>query len=389
MNRKKIGIATVFSGYNYGSALQAYAVKQKLYELGYDGEVLKLSGSLIRGRDVRFSKLIVMLLRILQYSRHKKAAIQGYGVKKYTSLSQESKTLFHKFFCEYIFPNKISYYKLKQLAMKTDYHAFVCGSDQVWNSTTFYVDPFYYLQFAPQYKRIAFAPSFGRDYIAEYNKHLIGKYIASIPYKSVRERSGIKLIKDLTAADAIMLPDPTLLFSMESWVKILNLSSLSLGCPRGYILAYFLDQPSEVAQRVIEQLRQSTGYAVVVLPSNLQHIADSSAPACGPREFLKYIQNAQYVCTDSFHGTAFSVNFHVPFYTFERNYGTTAKQSTRILSLLESVQLLDRYEPTEINTNNALNFDYADSILQKVREQAKTFLSAALEKVGEHDKHST
>ena len=69
----KIGIATVYTGYNYGSSLQAYATKMILRNMGYEGELLKLDGSLIPGRDVRPVKLMITALRSLIHTRSLKS----------------------------------------------------------------------------------------------------------------------------------------------------------------------------------------------------------------------------------------------------------------------------------------------------------------------------
>ena len=53
---KKIGICTVYTGYNYGSALQAFAVKELVKRSGYIPVVFKLKGSIVKGRDFRIKK---------------------------------------------------------------------------------------------------------------------------------------------------------------------------------------------------------------------------------------------------------------------------------------------------------------------------------------------
>lgn len=107
--------------------------------------------------------------------------------------------------------------KIKSIAKE----AVACfsGSDQIWNSSTLYVDPLYYLRFAPKQKRVALSPSFGRNFIADYNKNKMKKWINDYPYLSVREDSGVKLIKELTGLEAQHLLDPTLIINSEEWRK--------------------------------------------------------------------------------------------------------------------------------------------------------------------------
>ena len=206
MNRK-IGIATLYTGFNFGSSLQAHAVKTLVEELGYDVEIWKVKGSIIKGRDIRLRKLFMMALKAIvvkggfkQFKNYQK----GYAKKA----SDESKEKFIQFANEFLPIRTLTYSKMRKLAKTQEYKAFICGSDQIWSGTALYVDPVYYLQFAPKERRIALAPSFGKDTIPDYNRKKIKKYISQIPYKSVREISGVNIIKELTGADPRPYPRP-------------------------------------------------------------------------------------------------------------------------------------------------------------------------------------
>ena len=370
---KKIGIATVYTGFNYGSALQAFATKTILSRMGYEAQVLKLKGSIIPGRDIRIKKLSSILFRSLIHSGGLKS-LKNYGDSISKEMPEKSKEGFNHFINEKIKPRFVSYGEIKKEA--ESYHAFLCGSDQVWNSAVFYVDPFYYLQFAPEDKRVAFAPSFGRDFIPDYNKKIIKKYISSIPHLSVREESGIALIEDLTGKKAEHILDPTLIMSKNEWEE-----SLCLGSEKSekYILAYFLDVPSHKAQKAVEEISEKYGLKIISLPYSFQGSQwNEYLESAGPLEFVKYIKNAEFVCTDSFHGTAFALNFNIPFFTFERDYKNAGKQSARIESILKLTEMEERYEPEA--TEKCLEIDFARSneILTMQREKAREYLTGAL-----------
>ncbi len=372
-HRKKVGIATVYTGYNYGSSLQAFAGKQILERLGYAPELLKLKGSLLPGRDIRIRKLLTLLGRSLVRPggfRH----LKKYGQSIAKTLPEGAAEAFLQFQKEALQPRELSYSTLKRLAKGEEFSAFLCGSDQVWNAATLYVDPFYYLRFAPECKRIAFAPSFGRDRMPDYNQKKIAGYIAQIPYRSVRELSGRELIRSLTGLESRVLPDPTLVLSREEWVQALELKA----APREpYLLAYFLDSPSEKARLAVEKLSRQLGLSIVALP----YVSEESpwnAAAAGPREFVEYIKNAEFVCTDSFHGTAFSLNFNVPFYTFRRNYQSADSQSARLHSLLALTGMEERYEPELQDLCWELSFASSNEILSRERQKAYDYLQTAL-----------
>ncbi|KHA61683.1 hypothetical protein NL53_05040 [Vibrio variabilis] len=343
---KKVGIATVSTGYNYGSSLQAYATKKLLAKLGYEGELIRLKGGLVKGRDIRVKKLIVLVMRSLIHKRNVTSIYSQYSKKGIKSISSNSRTFFDDFAREYLQPATYSWGNLKKLAKSKDYSSFLCGSDQVWNGDTFYVDPLYYLEFAPKSKRIAFSPSFGRDKVADYNRKKIAKKIREIPYLSVREDVGCKIIRELTGKSSVVLVDPTLALSRDDWAEEFDLSNRIVSEP--YILVYFLDVPSEQAKAFILALQKKLNVKVFSIPYKFNGELDFNHIDAGPIEFLKLVFNAEYVVTDSFHGTAFSMNFGVKFATFERNYGKSGNQSSRVISLLSKVDMMGCFEPNEI-----------------------------------------
>lgn len=375
MERGKIGIATVYTGYNYGSSLQAYATKMILRNMGYEGELLKLDGSLIPGRDVRPGKLLITALRSLIHTGSLKT-LKNYRQSMSKELPEESVKKFGEFTRDALSPRLISGGALKKAAHSQEYKAFVCGSDQIWNSEVFYVDPFYYLRFAPVNKRIAFAPSFGRDFVPEYNKKTIARYVSDIPCKSVREISGAGLIRELTGSDAQVLLDPTLVMSADEWTHSLGMAEKGGG--EKYLLAYFLDKPSRKAEETVLAIARKFGLKIVGLPYRFENCPWENAAGAGPKEFVEYIRNASAVCTDSFHGTAFSLNFNVPFCTFNRNYGNAGEQSARIRSILELTGMTARYEPESIDECMTLDFQHVNAVLTQEREKAHAYLNAAL-----------
>lgn len=367
---EKVLLTTVFSGYNYGSSLQVLATKTILKELGYDCRLVAMK-SLIKGRDIRIKKLITILIRSwLIRGKNGANALSTYKGSYNKVMIGDSVTRFEQFTNEYLEPHYMSWNSMKRLAKECV--ACFAGSDQIWNSSTMYVDPMYYLRFAPAEKRIAFAPSFGRDFVAEYNKKKMSKWISDFAYLSVREDSGVRLIKDLTGRDAIHLIDPTLMVKGETWKKTLNLQDKE----ENYILTYFLDKPSESARKAIAELKETLKCEVIAIPYQFDDMSycDKVVPT-GPIEFLDLINNAKCVLTDSFHGTAFSINLHTPFYVFGRNYGTAHSQNSRIESILKMMNMQDRFEQKDIvGQLKAINFEVSEQILSDERNKSRNYI---------------
>lgn len=367
----KILLTTLFSGYNYGSSLQTFATKSIIEELGCECELVARK-SIVKGRDIRLGKLFTILWRTLLTVDTK--TLKAYKSSYQKTLIGDSVKRFTEFEEKYLQPERMGWSELQKEAK--DSVACIAGSDQLWDPTTLYVDPMYYLRFAPRDKRISFATSMGHDFVAKYNEKKLRKWISEVKHLSVREDSGVKLIKELCGRDALHLLDPTLLLNGETWRKKLEIQEKK----NKYILAYFLDAPSQQAKCCINNLKKKYQCDVIAIPYEHEDMSYATKVVpTGPLEFLSLVDNAVAVVTDSFHGTAFSINLHTPFFVFDRNYGTAHSQSSRVISLLKKVGLIERYEPSEeANTEINLDFTHSDKILTAEREIAKRFLQESV-----------
>ena len=376
---KKIGISTLHTGYNYGSALQAFATKSLLSEMGYEGEILTLKGSLVKGRDVRLIKMVSMAFRVLVSRREVSNKVNAYGASLKKEYSYTTQSNFEHFTQQYIRPHYSSWHEMKRIGKCENYVAFVCGSDQIWSGDTLYVDPQYYLRYAPEQKRIAFAPSFGKDTVSEFNQKKIAKYISEIPQLSVREASAVKLVEELTGREAKQLLDPTLLLTDEEWNLNLKFEKEE-ATEQNYVLAYFLNEPSERAKSALQHIAETENLKIIALPSN-HNEADwfDETKDAGPREFVELVKYASFICTDSFHGTTFSIIYRKNFYTFNRNYGQGINQSTRLTSLLSLLSLESRFDPDEAQFEREIDYQIASQMLAIERESAKEYLIGSIQ----------
>ena len=157
-----------------------------------------------------------------------------------------------------------------------------------------------------------------------------------------------------------------------------------------YIFCYFLGKNIE-HRKFAERLKEKTGYKIVSLNHADEYVkysdmfADEAPYDVGPAEFLNMIRNAEYVCTDSFHGTVFSLINNVKFFTFRR-YNSKSKVSTnsRIDSLLGIVNLKERLingdEDVEKEIEKKIDFENVNIKLEEFRNSSKEFLKNALSK---------
>lgn len=380
----KIGIATMTTGFNYGTSLQAYATKLNLEKMGYNPEILGYKGSFVKGRDVRLKKIFAMFYNTMLNPNLLKKTYKTYKKKIDKEITTETKNLFEDFTKNKLEINKLSYKEMQKYAHSDNTHALICGSDQIWSLSSVYVDPFYYLNFAPKYKRISYAPSFGNIEIQDYNKKIIAKYLKGFDRISIREKTGKNIVQQLIGKEAEVHIDPTLLIDSQQW----KVEMKRIDFQTDYALVYFLDTPTDIAIKGIEKKIKELGVKkIIVIPNNyekLRVITDNiELYSAGPLEFLSLVYNSKIVFTDSYHGMLFSINFNKEFFIFERDYGIATSQSSRIESILDILNLKNRFLKKELNFNNKIEWATVNKTLIKEREKSTKYLKECLKEVGE------
>lgn len=376
---KKIGLVTCYID-NYGACLQAYALQNVILDLGYDCNIIKYSyvKNISKSKSLKYAT-VNFIKDPFKYIKN----IQKIK-KKYENYSLRSGR-FMQFKDKYLKFDPIHYFSPQDLIDNPpDYDSFVCGSDQIWNPTIHNNENnlAYFLDFVPENKkRIAYAPSIGVDVIPEQCKEDMARLLNKMDYISVREIAGAKIVKNLIDKEPRVVLDPTLLYDGEKWSKIAK--DINIGKP--YILCYLFGEQDYIGE-FIEHLRKITGYDVVVLPftdreaqSDYIKIYDA-----GPSEFLGLIKNAAIICTDSFHATAFAINFNKSFYSLLRHtQNDTSSMNSRIFSILELLELQSRMITPEDSfpTEGIIDLEYkrTNDILNQKRQEDKEFLKLALE----------
>ena len=259
--------------------------------------------------------------------------------------------------------------KKDRIAANQYYDMFICGSDQVWNSEAIEIDGKYFADFADRDKRASYAASFGIEKIVDNRKAEFTQYLLGMRYISVREYSGERIVEELINRKVSCHIDPTLLLSSSQWDKIANQYKVT---NNKYIFCYFLGKPTETVLNKLGEYKKETNIDVL----SIWNGNDASHNNVGPGEFLALIKGAEFVLTDSFHGTAISISYHKSFYTFSRN-GVRESMDTRVVSLLELLDLVDRFEPENWDLHDGLKIDFhnADCILEKERKKAIEYLA--------------
>ena len=375
MKNKTILLSSIYTGFNYGTSLQALAMKMLAEKYGYESEIVAHSSSLSKGRDIRISKLATMFFRTVFRPTLFKKTFLTYAGSIGKNIDDATKERFYRYTGGYIAPSLCSPSQLRKKAKEA--FACVCGSAQIWNTEAVYVSPLFYLRYAPKNKRIAYAPSLGKEYVPDYNKRLLKKYIGDIPYVSVRETQGAKVILELMGREVPVVLDPTLLFSYEDWERY----SVK-ACADDYVLVYFLDEPDQKTIDLINKAYPDKKKITILYDFDIyKGLENREHFSAGPSEFLDLIHGAEFIYTDSFHGLAFCINFNKKFYIFDRNYGVASPQSSRIVSIIDLFGMRDAYITAGAEQVKEFDCDYAaaNKILLDLREKSFEFFRTSLE----------
>lgn len=384
---KKVGIVSCYFKHNYGSQLQAYATKKILDDMGIENETINVDENI----DFKNGKRKYYFSQIFNFSfiKTKLGMIKLKLDKKMNKELGKNIAIRDKKYNEFIKDNYNLTKPFKTYAELNkeceNYDSVIVGSDQLWLPVNVVAD-YYTLNWVPDMvNKISFATSFGVSQVPEKYEEDYKRFLNRIENLSVREDSGVKLVKELTGRDAKLVCDPTLLFNKDEWMCIQKEERL---IDDKYILCYFLGNSIEY-RKFAERLKEKTGYKIVSLNHADEYVkysdkfADEAPFDIGPSEFLNLIRNAEFVCTDSFHGTVFSLINNKEFFVFRR-YKNKSKVSTnsRLDSLLNIVglkeRMLDGDEDIAECMKMNIDYDIVDKKLEEFREESKEFLRGAL-----------
>lgn len=379
---KKVAIAAVHWKHNHGSMLQALALQQALTELGVVNEIIDMTGlhSEIRKnrmpfylRQVFSPSFLATKIGKIKYELLYKKRVNGLDIRKKRFTEFEDRLTL-----------STQYKSMAKLAKACEEYSHVMvGSDQLWLPINI-AGNYYTLNFVPyNIPKISYATSFGVAQITKTYHEKYRHFLKRITHLSVREESGKQLIKSLIGKDAQEVCDPTMLFDQHGWTSLIPNKQNKL---TDYIFCYFLGG-NKHHREFANALKQRTGLPIVAMVHMEEYhycdnnFADHAITDAGPEEFVNLIRGASYVCTDSYHGTVFSLIHSKEFWTLKRHSDNSAMSTnTRIESLLASLGLNDRYSAAEKTvTNNIIDYSFVHACLQQKRNKALDFLKNSLD----------
>lgn len=367
----KIGTVTFHCSNNYGAVLQSIALVEKLNKLGHDARII----------DYRPEYKTKMYDPFAIPSNIKSIKHLLYHMYSIPSKYKADK-VFRQFNRKHMLTWGHEYLTSDEILNNPpDLDVIITGSDQVWNPESLgAVDRIYFLGFgAERIKKISYAPSFGTSKLKEKFRGEIGNYIKKLDAVSVREIEGKEHVEELTGIEAEVVLDPVFLLDKNQWSKFAY-NELKITEP--YLLLYARERNSLLGEAAI-RIAKEKNLKVVNISKIMMGLNkyDRNIFGIGPGHFLELFKNASVVCTNSFHGTAFSIIFEKPFVVIPHRTRNTRIESILSITELSEQQITDINQLSEISVDELINYDLdrTQSILNSEINKSVEFLSDSIE----------
>lgn len=384
-----IGVCIKYFHENYGGMLQAYATITMLEKRNIKYELIQY-----KKHYSLFGKIkqIPRLFNGVLLNDKKEALLKKIGKRKHPEFCKKDSiriNAFDRFKKEkfiHLSPVFVGYDKLCDGAKR--YTAVVTGSDQLWSPAGLPTN-FYNLMFVPDnIRKISIASSFGVKKIPWYQITRTRKFLNRIDFISMRENRGSEIVKELTGRTVPTILDPVFMFNEEEWLDLIPYNN-EINEP--YIFAYFLG--ANLSHReAVKSVAKKLNCKIVTLRHLDQYVdadeqfGDYAPYDVDPAQFLNLLRGAKYVCTDSFHGSVFSIIHHKPFVTFNR-YAENSKfsKNSRIDTLCNNLGLENRRFITADKLYEQLiqniNYTIVDTKLSVLKAQTNEYINKAFENI--------
>ena len=380
-----IGVCIKYFHENYGGMLQAYATVSMLEDRGLDYELVQYEK---KHTPIGVIKSLPRLLNVVLLNDKYEAFLKKKGMKQHPEFAKNDAIrmkAFRKF-------KEAHFIKLSPVFKGYDalcngakrYSAVVTGSDQLWSPAGLPTN-YYNLKFVPDnIRKISYASSFGVKNIPWYQKKRTATFLNRLDYISMREKRGSEIVKELIGKDVPTILDPVFMFDKEGWEKLIPVNK---EIDEPYIFAYFLGETAE-HRKVVEKAAKKLGCKIVALRHldqyvpNDENFGDIALYDVAPDRFLNLLRYASYVCTDSFHGSCFSIIHRIPFITFNRYaVGSKHSKNSRIDTLCGNLGLQERRYNTKVSLDKQLtseiDWNLVGEKLLKLKRDTDEYLDKA------------
>lgn len=350
---KKIGILTFQFADNYGAVLQCYALRKAINKM---------------------PECQAEVINYIPASFHYRKTWEN---EYEESLFRKKREAFQKFLLEYCGVKKPVIHSVLE---DETYDYYVVGSDQVWSTDL----PEYFLpEIVNKVRCIAYAASVGleTDY-PKLNRAMLQEYIPKFTHVSVREYGHAMFIEEICGRKCKCLLDPVLLLDAAEYEEI----KPDICLRKGKFIFFFWIKHDREYMHGVEFVNRLSRLLDVPIVHSLNFAPDymfCNDGGCMQFEsiqnFLWYVNNAEYVVTNSYHATLFAIQFRIPFYSF-----VVKKMGQRIDTLCKRLAINDRvvegYLPID-QVSRIVNFDLIHEQIHEQRRESLSYLQDTLEVV--------
>lgn len=374
-NQKRIKVCgvTAIDTPNYGTVLQAFALKEAVESLGYQYTLLNYCNKEQKLKFTFWGKTEYMSWKYYIYKKIQ-YPFQRLRMKRILDFQNKNNNLS---------PKIKSKRQLDKICDKFD--VFITGSDQVWNNQEInHFDDVYYLRFAKDKNTISYAASFGKtlDMLVDKDIEFYKANLHYVKHLSVREESGKEIIEEITGREAKWVCDPVYLLPAERYLEYAVTPK-----KKHYLLVYLIgnsinEEVNQVIIKEADRLGKKLHIPVLKVSRGLSSIVrEKSFYIPTTNEWLGLVKNADLILTNSFHGTAFSIIFEKKFFCFV-NGQANERMNTRFYGILDYLGLNDRVinirEKHNYYTKKEVDFRMVKTRLDQLRNSSMEFISNSI-----------
>jgi len=363
----KIEIITFHNTSNFGATLQCTALSNYLKKQGHEPQVINYLPAYVADK-----KSAAKELRNVARAKNKvKAAVKGIAyLSKFKEIKERDRR-FEEFINDNLNTTEIytSFEELQKDPPEAD--LYICGSDQIWNPalTGGKLDKAFFLRFTSG-RKVSYGASMGEFKIEEH-KEKLKELTDDFEALSVREPSTAVRLASALEKEVSTVLDCTLLMTRDDYAPM----EKPVTTHDPYVLIYDM-QRSAVTDQLAQSIARQKGLKIIDISPNpfITHKNSTKMIGIGPGEFLTLVKNAEYVVTNSFHGTVFSIIYGRQFFSVPHS-----TRSGRVADLLNSLDLSERLvRSAEFIDMNPVNYDIVNSVLDKNRQQSYEYLNGVL-----------
>lgn len=355
----KVAIITMHAARNYGAVLQTYALQKFLQDKGAQVEIIDY-----RRKN---QELVGYLFNVNTKFKNSKFMSVLFILKSFIPKLCTS-CLFSKFLKRKInLSSKVG--ETDNIRDKINADVYCTGSDQVWNPlANSGFDPMFFLR--GTFPKVSYAASIGLHNL-ELQYHVqMREYLESYKAISIREQSSLAILKNLGIKGECVL-DPSLLLTNNDWDKFATLCNR---VPKKYLLVYYFGNTASI-MKIADKIAKDKGFKIVRISVGFENYKEDDVVLryLTPEEFVGVFSKASFVLTNSFHGTAFSINYSVNFLTYP-----TTEHNARFDSILDLFNLQSRnirllHDPVYAS-HESIDWNRVNQILEEKRILSYQFI---------------